>query len=214
MSEFLDDLRLERSAVVANSEMNRGRGLPAYRRELGFDPAAWLAARPAPQRWVDVGCGSGRALADAARSLPGHVETIGLDLVGYFGPACAGVDLVVGSVSAWEPDKPVDLVTAVHMLHYVGDKLAALTRMTSWLGADGLFAANFDASSIRRADGAPLGRKLAAALRRNGFHHNARQHRLTRTGNAPLHWDWRYLGADDHAGPNYTGQDSVTSHYS
>ncbi|MCU1648775.1 MAG: hypothetical protein JWN03_9050 [Nocardia sp.] len=214
MTEFLDDTRLEQSAVVANSEMNRERRLPAYRRELGFDPVAWLAARPIPQRWLDVGCGSGRALFEASQSMPGQIEIIGLDLVDYFaGSPSAGVDLVTGSVLTWTPDTQVDLITAVHALHYVGDKLAALTRMASWLSTDGQFAANFDASAVRWSDGSPIGSPFTTAVRNNGFRYDARRRRLTRTGRALPHWEFRYLGADAHAGPNYTGQDSVASHY-
>ncbi|WP_431970025.1 class I SAM-dependent methyltransferase [Nocardia sp. bgisy134] len=214
MTELLDDARLERTAVVANSEMNRERRIGAYRRELGFDPTAWLTARPAPQRWLDVGCGSGRALFDAAASLSGHVEIIGLDLVDFFaGPSRPGVDLLTGSVLTWQPQAPVELITAVHVLHYVGDKIAALTRMASWLTADGQLVANFDASSIRWDDGSPIGRPFTTSLRRNGFQYDARNHRLTRTGYGLPRWEFRYLGADNHAGPNYTGQDSVAAHY-
>lgn len=214
MTELLDDAHLEQTAVVANCEMNRERRIAAYRRQLGFDPTAWLTARPAPQRWLDVGCGSGRALFDAAASLPEHVEIIGLDLVDYFaGPARPGVDLITGSVLTWQPQAPVDLITAVHVLHYVGDKIAALTRMASWLTTDGQLVANFDASSIRWADGSPVGRPFTTSLRHNGFHYDAGNHRLTRTGHGRPRWEFRYLGADSHAGPNYTGQDSVTSHY-
>ncbi|MET8429350.1 class I SAM-dependent methyltransferase [Nocardia sp. NPDC004860] len=214
MPELLDDTHLEQTAVVANSAMNRDRRLPAYRRELGFDPVAWLAARPAPQRWLDVGCGSAHALFEADETLSGHARIIGLDLVDYFGgPPRAGIDLVTGSVLTWRPDEPVDLITSVHALHYVGDKLAALTRMSSWLTSDGLFAANFDATSIRDTGGVPLGRRVTTALRDNGFTYTARSHRLTRGGRALPRWEFTYAGADAHAGPNYTGQDAVASHY-
>ncbi|WP_218003297.1 class I SAM-dependent methyltransferase [Nocardia concava] len=214
MTRLIDDAHLEKTAVVANSAMNRDRRLPAYRRELGFDPIAWLTDRPGPQRWLDVGCGSGHALFEAADAMSGAVEIVGLDLVGYFGGnARPGIELVTGSVLSWEPNAPFDLITSVHALHYVGDKLAALTRMSAWLTTDGVLAANFETASIRDADGAPLGRRLGSALRRNGFGYNARTHRLTRTGNALPQWDFQYVGADAQAGPNYTGQDAVASHY-
>lgn len=58
-----------------------------------------------------------------------------------------------------------DLITCVHGLHYIGDKLAVLTRIASWLTDDGQFSADLDLDSIRLADGRPAGRKLAAALR-------------------------------------------------
>ncbi|WP_433732857.1 hypothetical protein ACQP0C_11130 [Nocardia sp. CA-129566] len=85
--------------------------------------------------------------------------------------------------------------------------------MASWLTADGQLVANFDASSIRWADGSPVGRPFTTSLRRNGFQYDTRNHRLTRAGHGLPRWELRYLGADNHAGPNYTGQDSVTSHY-
>ncbi|MVU78015.1 methyltransferase domain-containing protein [Nocardia sp. ET3-3] len=194
--------------------MNRDRRLPAYRRELGFDPVDWLLTRPGPQRWLDIGCGSAHALFEAAPALSGKARIVGLDLVGYFGGSPGDdVELVTGSVLTWQPDEPVDLITSVHALHYVGDKLAALARMSSWLTADGRLAANFDASALRAADGSPLGRRLTSALRHNGFEYNPRTHRIARTGNALPHWDFRYAGADAHVGPNYTGQDAVASHY-
>lgn len=75
--------------------MNRDRRLPAYRRELGFDPVAWLLDRHGPRRWLDIGCGSARALSEATAALGGHATIIGLDLVGYFGVAPGdGLDLV------------------------------------------------------------------------------------------------------------------------
>ncbi|MFE3795686.1 class I SAM-dependent methyltransferase [Nocardia tengchongensis] len=214
MPDLIDDAHLEQTAVVANSAMNRDRRLPAYRRELGFDPVAWLAARPGPQRWLDVGCGSALALFEAAEHLPGNTRITGLDLVGYFrGTPKPGVELVTGSVLSWSPDSPIDLITSVHAIHYVGDKLAALTRMSSWLAPDGRLALNFDATSLRDANGGPLGRRFSTALRRNGFTYTSRTHRLTRTGHAIPAWSFSYLGADPLAGPNYTGQEAVSSHY-
>ncbi|MFE3052446.1 hypothetical protein [Nocardia sp. NPDC059239] len=37
--------------------------------------------------------------------------------------------------------------------------------------------------------------------------------RLTCNGRALPRWEFTYAGADAHAGPNYTGQDAVASHY-
>ncbi|MFI7525979.1 hypothetical protein [Nocardia salmonicida] len=70
---LLDNSTLEQSSVVANNAMNRGRGLSgvnSYTRELGFDPYEVLAERlradpTARVTWVDVCCGSGRALLEA-----------------------------------------------------------------------------------------------------------------------------------------------------
>ncbi|MEV5828344.1 class I SAM-dependent methyltransferase [Spirillospora sp. NPDC052242] len=213
MTRRLDDAELEASPVVANNAMNRERTLAAYRRELGVDPLA-EAARHGTGRWLDLCCGTGRALIDAAGLSP-DLEITGVDLVCHFLPGVPppNVRLVVASVTAWEPDAPADLVTCVHGLHYVGDKLGLLARAASWLTDDGLLVADFDPRSVRLADGSPAGRPLTAALRRAGFGHDARRRRITLRGRREVTLPYRYLGADDRAGPNYTGQPAVDSYY-
>ncbi|GIG59319.1 methyltransferase [Longispora fulva] len=220
------DEALERSSVVANCAMNRERGLSGsngYARELGLDPLAELLGRLArttgPVRWLDLCCGSGRALFQAAERLAAtgladRVRIVGVDLVDHFVPG-SGVDLVTASVTGWAPPagQVFDLVTCVHGLHYVGDKLLALRRAASWLAADGVFAASFDATSVRDEAGAPVGRRLTAALRSAGFGYDTRNRRITRRGRADVTLPFAYLGADDAAGPNYTGQPAVHSHY-
>lgn len=77
---LLDEGVLVASAVVAGCAMNRERqltGVNIYARELGFDPVAALtAALTDPQRggatvaWLDLCCGGGRALIQAAE--PGN----------------------------------------------------------------------------------------------------------------------------------------------
>lgn len=203
---LLDDESLWRSSVVANCEMNRERGLASYRRELGID----LALRPGA-RWVDLCCGSGKALAEAARE---DVTIVGVDLVDHHVSARPGLSFVVVPVDQWEPDAPVDLVTCVHGLHYVGDKLGLLVRAASWLASGGRFVANFDVASVRRADGSPFGRVLTKALREAGFSYDNRTRRISYTGGGRPWLPFGYLGADDAAGPNYTGQPAVHSYYS
>lgn len=227
---LVSDTVLERSSVVANCEMNRERGLNGsngYSRELGFDVLSELQRRlqgaDGPVRWLDLCCGSGRALTDAAGQLAragsaDRLEIIGVDLVDYFASSTspAQVRLITASIATWAPPAGMvfDLITCVHGLHYVGDKLAVLTRATSWLTVDGVFAASFDTTSVRRADGEPLGRALTAALRNNGFHYDSRNRRVTRSSrNADPALPFTYLGADDAAGPNYTGQPAVHSYY-
>ncbi|MEU0883516.1 class I SAM-dependent methyltransferase [Lentzea sp. NPDC005914] len=202
---LLDDEKLWRSSVVANCAMNRERGLASYRRELGLDLEV-----PPGTRWVDLCCGSGKALAEAARE---DVTIIGVDLVDHHVPARPGLSFVVAPVDEWEPDVPVDLVTCVHGLHYVGDKLGLLVRAASWLAPGGRLVANFDVASVRRADGAPLGRTLTKALREAGFSYDNRNRRIGWTGEGRPGLPFTYLGADDQAGPNYTGQPAVHSLY-
>lgn len=139
-----------------------------------------------------------------------------MDLVDYFDPASEvnlPVALVCASVTSWTPARRFDLITCVHGLHYVGDKLAALTRAASWLTDDGLLVADLDLSSIRLFDGRPAGRALGAALRRAGFAYDPRRRRISRTGRRDLALPYTYLGADDEAGPNYTNQPAVNSYY-
>ncbi|WP_406404844.1 class I SAM-dependent methyltransferase [Streptomyces sp. NBC_00879] len=116
-----------------------------------------------------------------------------------------------------------DLITCVHGLHYVGDQLGLLARAASWLSPQGRFVAHVDLESIRWADGrsagravpgrAVPGRAVLAALRAAGFTYSARHHRLTLRGPLRVDLPWSYLGADPHAGPNYTGQPAVASYY-
>jgi SAM-dependent methyltransferase len=215
---LLGEEALKRSPVVANRAMNRERSLTGsngYGRELGLDIAAELTAPPAgaPARWLDLCCGTGRALHEAAALLGGAVEIVGVDLAGHFVPAAVppGLTLVEASVTAWAPEGRFDLVTSVHGLHYVGDKLGVLARAASWLTRDGLLVASFDARSIRLGDGPS--RRLTAELRRQGFVYDARRRRISLRGRREVAFPYRYLGADDTAGPNYTGQPAVDSFY-
>lgn len=228
--DLISDALLEHSSVVANCAMNRERGLTGsngYGRELGFDVLVELRQRlrhaEGLVRWLDLCCGSGRALIEAEEQLDtvgraGRVEIFGVDLVDYFAPAppSTTVRMVTASVTSWRPPADIrfDLVTCVHGLHYIGDKLAVLARAASWLTTDGVFAASFDPSGIRRADGTPLGRPLTAALRNAGFAYDSRTRRITRHGRGDaVALPFTYLGADDAAGPNYTGQPAVHSYY-
>ncbi|MER6596142.1 class I SAM-dependent methyltransferase [Micromonospora purpureochromogenes] len=225
---LLDTTALERSAVVANNAMNRERqlaGVNSYARELGFNPVDVLTDRlagaAATAGWLDLCCGSGRALIQAAGQLrrvglTERTALVGVDLVDAFDPAPtppANLRLICASVATWAPDRPFDLITCLHGLHYVGDKLAVLARAADWLTPEGRFVADLDLSSIRLADGRPAGRRLTALLRDAGFTYDSRRRRISRTGRREVRLPYRFLGADDRAGPNYTGQPAVHSHY-
>jgi hypothetical protein len=105
------------------------------------------------------------------------------------------------------------LITCVHGLHYIGDKLGLLARAASWLAEEGLFIANLDLANLRTADGKPLARRVLPPLRRAGFTWDAHQRLLTCVGPRTVAWPFRYLGADDQSGANYTGQAAVNSFY-
>ncbi|MEU1543454.1 class I SAM-dependent methyltransferase [Actinacidiphila glaucinigra] len=216
--DLLPDHRLELTSVVANSTMNRERGLTganSYTRELGFDPADHLLSRAPEPRWLDLCSGEGLALREAAGRLPATARLTGVDLVGPLAvaPPPPTVDLVTASVADWEPVAPYDLITCVHGLHYVGDRLGLLARAAGWLRPGGLLVGHLDPAAIRWADGAPAGRFALAALRAEGFAYNARHHRLTLTGPRAIRLPLHYVGADPEAGPNYTGQPGVAAHY-
>jgi SAM-dependent methyltransferase len=198
----LDDSKLEESSVVANNAMNRERGLDgvnSYARELGFHPLETLAPG---QAWLDLGCGSGRALIEASKR--DRYTLIGVDLVDYFSEE-RGPTFITASLSTWQPTRAFDLITCVHGLHYIGDKLGLLTRIASWLAPGGLFAGHLDLANV----------KTPKPFRPNrfGLDYDARRRLVKIRGPRRLDFPFHYVGADPAAGPNYTGQDAVDSHY-
>ncbi len=225
--KLLNDLALERSAVVANCRMNRERGLAGsngYDKEIGFHPLEVLNERcfaGHAAAWLDLCCGSGKALIEASRlihdeGLTAMIEIVGVDLAGIFAardPDEPSVRLVEASLSTWTPDRRFDLITCVHGLHYVGDKLGLIKRAASWLTQGGIFVANLDLTNLKLADGKDAGRKVTADLRRVGLQYDPRRQRIVCRGNMIVDLAYRYLGADDQAGPNYTGQPAVNSYY-
>jgi len=226
-SALLDELTLTRSAVVANCAMNRDRqlaGVNSYTRELGFNPLDLIRTRireeAGPAAWLDLCCGSGRALVQAARllhqaGLSGRATLAGIDLVDTFDPAARqlpGLELICAPVASWLPAARFDLITCVHGLHYIGDKLALLARAAGWLTPAGRLVADLDLAAIL-VDGQPAGRRLRRELREAGFSYDPRRHRIACAGYREVRFPYTYLGADDRAGPGYTGQPAVWSHY-
>jgi SAM-dependent methyltransferase len=205
--------------------MNRQRGLcgtNGYDRELGFNPLDVLRKQLGegrPAAWLDLCCGSGKALIEAARVAHDEgrdLEFVGVDLVGMFRRAEADpprLRLVEASLGGWRPDRSFELITCVHGLHYVGDKLGLIARAASWLAEVGLFVASLDLHNVKIADGKTDGRRIAAALRRAGLEYDRKRRLVIRRGRKAVDLPLRYLGADDQAGPNYTGQPAVDSYY-
>lgn len=221
---LLADEDVERSAVVANCRMNRERNLRGsngYDRELGFDPIACLKDRTEDRGTagrLDLCCGTGRALIQAAGIVQAErlaIDIVGVDLVGMFDPTppdLSHLRLVDASLSTWRPDRAFDLITCVHGLHYVGDKLGLIARAASWLTEDGLFVASLDLHNLKIGSETPA-RRLASDLRRAGLRYDTRHRLVSCRGRKRVNLPYRYLGADDTAGPNYTGQPTVGSHY-
>jgi SAM-dependent methyltransferase len=223
---FLDRDQLEQSSIVANSTMNRERrcvGSNSYSKDLGFNPVEYLAARlqsnsAEPVRWLDLCCGSGRALIEAAQLLPNpRLLITGIDLVDAFLPTPIGLipalDLTAIAIQDFQPDVTYDLITCVHGLHYVGDKLGVIRSAIAWLKPDGFFVANFDVANLKDAIGEPLGSAVLQDWKERGLVYQSRRHLLSCEGARSIPQLYCYLGADDQAGPNYTGQPVVDSYY-
>jgi SAM-dependent methyltransferase len=223
--ELLRDDALERSCIVANCEMNRERNLTGsngYAKELGFEPLDQLIGKTAGKvRWLDLCCGSGKALIEAVhivhdRGTDSKIEIVGVDLVAPASPSDPSLRclcFVVGSLPTWQPAGQFDLITCVHGLHYIGDKLGLIARAASWLTKHGLLVANLDLTNIKLADGRPASRAVAKELRKNGLDYDSRKKLLRCPRHVVPQFPFRYLGADDEAGPNYTKQPAVDSYY-
>jgi SAM-dependent methyltransferase len=221
------DLKTDRefsaSPVVANCRMNRERVLTggnSYSRDLGMNPVDFLQTRLESQTtvcWLDLCCGTGRALIEAAEQLDGQrerAEIVGLDLAGLFdSPVEPGVQFVESAIEDWQPSHEFDLITCVHGLHYVGDKLRAIARAVSWLTEDGLFVGHLDLANLRHQSIRAFGRRAVRHLRDTGLDYDTRHRLVLCSGRREVDIPWLYLGADDEAGPNFTGQPAVNSWY-
>lgn len=212
------DRELEMSPIVANCRMNRQRGatgVNSYERELGLDPIAFLRERAASRgdaSWTDLCCGEGCALREAREALAElDVRLTGIDLVP---PVSHDSRIVMVAASILEaPIAPAqDLVTCVHGLHYVGDKLAVVARACRALAPGGLFLAHLDPANLRFPD-SPAGHGVLAELCRQGLQWSLRRRVLRCEGPRELVLPFTFVGADDAAGPNATGQAAVTSIY-
>ncbi|HLJ55147.1 MAG TPA: class I SAM-dependent methyltransferase [Chthonomonadaceae bacterium] len=222
---LVTDAVLERSEVVANNAMNRVRGISgpnSYAKDLGFGPLAFLVERLGVQprvAWLDLCCGTGRALVQAASALrpyAGRFGITGVDLVPMFDvppTGLSGIMLVTAAVGTWEPHAQFDLITCVHGLHYVGDKLGLLCRAAGWLKPDGRLLAHLDLGNLRVVGDERRRHAWRAALQRAGFAYSSHRRLVTCTGPVAAAVPYRYVGADAQAGPNCTGQAAVDSWY-
>lgn len=222
--ELLGDEALERSSIVVNCQMNRQRtltGSNGYAKELCLNPFDFLLARSgAKVRWLDLCCGEGKALVEAAQIIHGQgtggkVEIVGVDLVASPTPSepeLSSLQLIRASLTQWQPTLRFDLVTCVHGLHYLGDKLGLIVRTASWLTDNGQFVANLDLNNIKFADGRSTSRTVAKELRKSGIEYDSRRKLVHCSCRVEAQLPFRYCGADDQAGPNYTKQPAVDSY--
>lgn len=126
--------------------MNRFRrlaGTNSYQSELGKNPADLL---PPGGRWLDVGCGTGVAVREFALARP-DATVVALDIEAglYDGrPAPANLHLLQGDAARLPVCGSFDLITAVHVLHFLHDKQLVLRRLEALLRPGGGLWANFD----------------------------------------------------------------------
>jgi ubiquinone/menaquinone biosynthesis C-methylase UbiE len=157
----LSDTELEWSDVVANNSMNRERkatGVNSYEKDLKLNPLSFIFNRKNQEniQWLDLCCGKGNALIEVAKSLENtdsEAKTYlkGIDLVGYFSDkkGLKNLDFETLNLSKWQPEIQYDLITIVHGLHYIGDKIGLIIKAASALKKDGVFMANLDIKTYK-----------------------------------------------------------------
>jgi len=214
------------SPVVADATMNRGRGLSgvnSYERDLRVSLTDFLAARVREHGhalWYDACCGQGRALMEAAIQFQATdwgraVQIVGVDLVDMFMPDQApGVTLIAADVAAYRLDRPADLLTCVHGLHYLGDKLGFLEAAYAMLAPGGLLLAHLDPDNLRALGAGASAWRQAARCAKGGVPLSIKGHvlRIEKT-DAPLTFGLTFRGATVSERPNYTGITVIDSWY-
>ncbi len=203
--------------------MNRERdlsGTNGYDVELGFQPLSFLRDKVTTNgmaRWLDLCCGTGKALTQAAKIIERDglaIEIVGVDLVAMFAEnRSRSLNLIAASLSTWDPAGTFDLITCIHGLHYIGDKLGLIARACSWLNHDGRFVASLDSGNLRLQPGGSSSRVFTKSLRHAGVEYLPSKRLIRCEGHRKLSLPFVYVGADDDAGPNYTKQPVVNSHY-
>lgn len=223
---LLTEEQLIWSPIVANNSMNRKRkasGVNSYEHELGLKLETYLNARLEQQecvKWLDMCCGEGNALLQYAGDAfkTGRQERIvllGIDLVDHFQtvpPEINCLQFQTGSLVNWIGKEQYDLITCVHGLHYIGDKLKALVAGLKAVSSNGTLLANFDISSIK-IEGDKKQVYLKKIFQEYHIKYDARKKLLYCEGTRKISLGLMYQGADDKAGPNYTGQGAVDSYY-
>ena len=137
---LLNKNELEWSPIVANNSMNRERiafGINSYAKEINLNPVDFIEKRnnQSSIHWVDLCCGTGNALIQTANyfkkgAFEKKLSITGIDLVDYFSIYEANpiLELQQLNLSDWQPDKNYDLITIIHGLHYIGDKIELILK--------------------------------------------------------------------------------------
>ena len=223
--KLLNNDELQWSTVVANNAMNRERvafGVNSYEKEINFNPLDFIKNRVAQEQvnWADLCCGAGNELWQVANLLVKEktdtkVSIVGFDLVEYFTKDEPNEILTLEQLNLndWKPTQNFDLITIIHGLHYLGDKLKLISTAAAALKKDGVFIGNLDLDNIR-INGVSNSRKfLLSFFKENNINYHQRKKLISITGTQNIPAIFQYCGADDQAGPNYTGQPVVDSYY-
>jgi SAM-dependent methyltransferase len=231
LKELVNQEKLLISGVVANNRMNRERrclGKNSYQKDLSFNPIDFLDARFGNNKvvsWLDICCGEGRALIEAAalfagkntgENLSDNLRIIGIDLAGAFleySSELKSLTLLETPIEVFEPTQEFDLITCVHGLHYIGDKLSVIQKAVSRLKKDGVFLANLELKNLKFVENQNSNKAFSEFLKKLGFIIDNRKHLLRLNGKRNFDIPFEYLGADVQAGPNYTGQSAIDSYY-
>ncbi len=202
--------------------MNRERrasGINSYEHEIYFKPEQFLRTcigRTGQGKWLDLCCGKGNALMQCAVDLAEHelqnkAVLKGIDLIDEFQlipPSITCLKWEAASVVDWIADDRYDLITCIHGLHYVGDKLRVLEMACGALTEHGRFVANIDLQNIKVS-----GSYLKDILVKHGIMYDRKKKLLTCEGPRIIKFGLSFEGASDQAGPNYTGQEAVDAYY-
>jgi SAM-dependent methyltransferase len=121
--------------------------------------------------------------------------------------------LIESSVETLSFDGDFDLITCVHGLHYIGNKLAVIQKAAARLKTNGIFLANLDSANFKYADGTPAGKMIASEFRKSAIEYQSHRRLIICQGKKEINFRFEYLGADDKAGANYTKQPAVDSYY-
>ena len=222
--KLLQEEELEWSPVVANNAMNRERiaiGINSYEQDIKLNPINFLLERKKQDyiQWTDLCCGRGNALIQASKyfedtPLATKLSLIGIDLVDFFSSHQTNIlTLNQLSIREWQPDKKSDLISIVHGLHYIGDKLGILLKVIAAIKEDGVFIGNIDLDNIKIKDIPNAKTIISSFFKKNHINYDPKNKILKVEGSKTIASEFIYLGADDKAGPNYTGQPVVNSYY-
>jgi ubiquinone/menaquinone biosynthesis C-methylase UbiE len=222
---LLSEAELEWSDVVANNSMNRERkatGVNSYEKDLKLNSLTFILNRKNQDtiQWLDLCCGKGNALIEVAKSLKNtdfeaktHLK--GIDLVDYFSDkkGLKNLDFEALNLSTWQPEIQFDLITIVHGLHYVGDKIGLIIKAASALKEDGVLMANMDVKNIKFTNSDLSEKVMKSFFKKVNIEYNDRAKMIKIVGAKTIENPFSYVGADDSVGINYTGQRVVDSVY-